>query len=232
MHFSEKAFENAALRTKVSRIILLIVIITALPSVYLTYRIVEKSIFETNANLFLRREFKFKNTFILNRSVKYEKGVREIDLVIFGDTLSSSKCDSLKNRLPFYNIGGTKLSIHQGINAQGQIDFEQVKASILEEVLNEKNFREKRTEDSVTQDKHVFEAPLPDIKSELKALIPDIVEYSINKSVVKSIDTVQTDTVILFLAKFSKPISRTEKLKLTNWLKSRLQTDSIKLFIE
>ena len=232
LHFSEKAFENAALRTKVSRIILLIVIITALPSVYLTYRIVEKSIFETNANLFLRREFKFKNTFILNRSVKYEKGVREIDLVIFGDTLSSSKCDSLKNRLPFYNIGGTKLSIHQGINAQGQIDFEQVKASILEEVLNEKNFREKRTEDSVTQDTHVFEAPLPDIKSELKALIPDIVEYSINKSVVKSIDTVQTDTVILFLAKFSKPISRTEKLKLTNWLKSRLQTDSIKLFIE
>jgi hypothetical protein len=40
-------------------------------------------------------------------------------------------------KLPLYSLEGTKLIIHQGLNAKQEVDLAQIKASILEEVFTE-----------------------------------------------------------------------------------------------
>ncbi len=62
MKLPKKAFEDKKREQRVMRYILSVIIITALPSIYLTYKIVDKSIFESNANSFVKNEFHFKNT--------------------------------------------------------------------------------------------------------------------------------------------------------------------------
>lgn len=84
----------------------------------LAYRIVQKSIFETNASQFVRREFQFKNTYIVNKVFRYEDDIREIDLFLLGDDISKTQIDSLNNKLNQYHLNNTKLIIHQGLSAR------------------------------------------------------------------------------------------------------------------
>ena len=53
LKFQKHQFSDKRLQTRVTRIIIIIVTATVLPSIYLAYRIVEKSFFETNARQFL-----------------------------------------------------------------------------------------------------------------------------------------------------------------------------------
>jgi DNA replication protein DnaD len=70
-----------------------------------------------------------------------------------------------------------------------------------------------------------------DIRNELKALYPDINSFSISKEIINQIDNMKSDTVSLFVADFSKDLSKSQMGTLRNWLKSRIKADSLRLFI-
>lgn len=103
---------------------MVIVSIAVLPSIYLAYGIVDKSIFENNAQQFINDQFQFKNTQVVNKSLKYNssKG-NEIDLLLIGYELSQRKIDTIRSKLKDYKLKNTKLQIRQGLNAKQEIDF-------------------------------------------------------------------------------------------------------------
>lgn len=229
LHFHKKEFENPARKTKVIRYIVLIVLLTALPSIYLAYTIVQKSIFETNAALFVRREFRFENTYIVNKVFRYDDGVREIDLLLLGDDISKETIDTLNNKLKQYRLGNTRLIIHQGLNARKQLDFAQIKASILQGVLDKQ--QELLTADHKTSSSNSADT-FPDLVGELRILYPDIVEYSLSYVYVKRIDTLKVDTVALFFSSWRKTIKKEDTSKLRAWLKSRIKNSHITLAVK
>lgn len=229
MKLPKKAFEDKKREKRVMRYILSVVLITALPSIYLAYKIVDKSIFESNANRFVKNEFHFKNTHVINKAFKYDNGKKEIDLLLIGEDLSPATIDSLKVKLKKYSISDSQLTISQGMNAKQQIDFSQIKASILEDVFAKQATKGKGRD--TTRVANISAGVFPDIKSELKALYPTINAYSITKVTVSAIDTTLADTVILFVGDFQKPFQRSEQYKFKNWLKSRLaiKSDSLQV---
>ena len=93
LKFKRKYFEDKSYEKKVSRYILIIAIITALPSIYLAYGIVDKSIFESNAKRFVREQFQFKNTQVVNRTFVYKPDANEIDLLLIGYELPPATID-------------------------------------------------------------------------------------------------------------------------------------------
>ncbi|WPQ62558.1 TIGR00341 family protein [Chitinophaga sancti] len=222
IHFEDKGYEK-----KVSRYILLTIIITILPSIFMAYRIVDKSIFENNARSFLREEFNFKNTQIVNRSFLYNPKGNEIDLLLIGRDLSPETIDSIKGKMKKYHLKNTKLSVRQGLNAKQEIDFTQIKASILEDVFK----RDSAIKEKVTVSSY-SEKQLPDIREELKSLYPEIKYYTLSNVVFHSMDSLRNDTLTLVIAKFVKPIRKIDANKLQNWLKQRLEADSIKLIVQ
>ncbi len=225
LRFGKKHFEDSETEKKVSRYIMIVVAIAVLPSIYLAYGIVDKSIFENNANRFVNEQFQFKNTQVVNKTFKYSSEGNEIDLLLIGYELSKGNIDSIRGKLESYRLKETRLNIRQGLNAKQEIDFSQIKASILEDV-----FKKDSTTQQVDQ-VSILDRTLPDIRSELKALYPEMTNYTASNVVVEVLDKPERDTLTMVVADFSKPVNSTDRAKLSKWLKSRLKADSLRLLI-
>ncbi len=223
MRFSKKQLTDTVRQKKVTRYIWIIVFITTLPSIYLAYRIVDRSIFETNAQRFIKEQFNFANTQVVNKSIKYTSQGNEIDLLLIGNILSQDRIDSLKKSMASYSLANSKLIIHQGLNAKREIDLSQIKASILEEEF--KNDSLSRT--SAAQNG----SELPDIGPELKTLYPEISAFTINNVVVTNIGSARNDTVTLMVADLNRKMQNTDQRKLKAWLKTRLNADSVRVLV-
>ncbi|MBZ4190552.1 TIGR00341 family protein [Niabella beijingensis] len=226
LNFRKVQFENQSYGKKVSRYILLIVTAAVIPSIYLAYKIVDKSIFETNAQTFVNDQFRFKNTQVVNKTFRYRSDSSEIDLLLIGKNLPQFTIDSISQKLKQYRLKDAKLVVRQGLDAKQEIDFSQIKASILEDV-----FKQDSARNSVVQE-HTSSTELPDLRPELKALYPSLTYYTGSRSIIYRTDTLATDTLTLFVANFSKLPTRDERFKMQQWLKQRLQTDSVKLIIQ
>lgn len=231
MKLPKKAFEDKDREKRVMKYILSVVLLTSLPSIYLAYKIVDKSIFESNASRFLKNEFHFKNTHVINKAFKYENGKKEIDLLLIGEELPKEAIDSLKTKLAKYRIADSQLSISQGLNAKQQIDFSQIKASILEDVFAKQNADGSNKDNSQNMGSS---NGFPEIKNELKALYPAISAYTITKTTIRSVDTTRIDSIILFIGNFQKPLPKNERYKFKNWLRSRLviKSDSLQVIVK
>ncbi|MCF3107348.1 TIGR00341 family protein [Niabella sp. CC-SYL272] len=226
LNFRKVQFENQSYGKKVSRYILLIVTAAVIPSIYLAYKIVDKSIFESNAQTFVNDQFRFKNTQVVNKTFRYRSDSSEIDLLLIGETLPRPVIDTISQKLKQYRLKDAKLVVRQGLDAKQQIDFSQIKASILEDV-----FKKDSVQNSAVE-AHTSTQDIPDLRAELKALYPGLTYYTGSRSIVYRTDTLATDTLTLFVANFLRTPTRDERLKMQQWLKERLQTDSVRLIVQ
>jgi uncharacterized membrane protein len=224
MKFHKKHFEDKAYEKKVRRYILLITLVTVAPSIYLAYRIVDRSIFESNAKSFIQNELTFSDTQVISKNFKYSRKGNEIDLLLLGKQLDATKIDSLRAKLPAYKLDSTKLVIRQGLNAKNELDISQIKASILESVYQGDSVKSVNTTKLTTE--------IPDLRQELKTLYPQLVSYSIDNILVKRLDVNRQDTITLAVANFGTAFPQKEKERLRLWLKSRVKADSLRLLIE
>lgn len=225
LKFHKRKFEDKAYEKRMHRYMLILVLITAAPSVYLAYRIVDKSIFENNAAAFIKKEMNYKYTQVISKNYSYNPEGSEIDLLLLGDTLEKTQIDSLTKKLPKYKLKGTKLKIRQGLNAKNELDMTQIKASILEAVYQNDSTRKK------SKAHNDLDRPIPDIATELRSLYPSLNDYTINNVVIKNLQAKRLDTVTLAVMNFQIQPAANERSKLQSWLKSRIKTDSLQLII-
>jgi len=172
--------------------------------------------------LFVKEQFRFKNTQVVNKQYTYNSKQNAIDLLLIGYELPESEIDSIRQRMEKYDLRGTKLIIRQGLNARQEIDFSQIKASIIEDVFERDSIRE--------QAQPIGEQSIPDILDELTALYPTIRSYSASRVIQRKISG--NDTLTLIVAEFAKPVKTADRIKMQMWLKTRLDADSLKLVLE
>lgn len=228
LHFHKKEFSNPEVEKRVSRYMLAIVALTVLPSIYLAYRIVQKSIFESNAEKFIEAEFHFAKTQVVTRKYKFDGKARSIELLLVGQPVAEATLDSIEHKMDSYKLKNAKLIVFQGLDAKQKIDLSAIKASVLEELYATGSLRD--TPDTSGESK--LDKVLPDLQNEFKALYPELVHYSLAQTIFYLADSSRTDTLTLFTGKFSHPVSTKEKAKLASWIKERVDTDSVKIVIE
>ncbi len=227
LRFHKIEFETKVIERRRSRYIWAIVIITILPSIFFAYRIVQRSIFETNAKNYVQKEFRFNRTQVINRDYKINGSKKTIELLLVGEELPQTLLDSLKQRLSVYHLDSTKLIVHQGLNASQEIDLAQIKASILEDV-----FKKEKLKDTLAVKLPKIALSIPDLRGEFKSLYPEMKSYSLSQSIVHSLDSSRLDTLTLLTARFSKRFPNSERDKLQKWLKLRVKSDSVKVVVE
>lgn len=227
MKFKRRSFEDAAQRRRVGRYIFFTTVLTILPSLYLTYGIVNKSLFENAADQFVKEQFHFKNTQVVARTFRYDSKKPQIDLLLIGQELPAMTIDSLQNNLKKYRLDNTKLIVRQGWNAKQEIDFSQIKASIMEDVFaRDSIINSSQSPGGLNAEQHI-----PDLLEELKALHPDLLSYSAT-TVIERSEKAGNDTLTLVVMDLNKPLQAREHEKLRRWLTTRIQADSVKLVIE
>lgn len=223
LNFHKKEFVNKNAEKRVIRSIWIIVVLTIVPSIYLAYKIVQKSIFENNSKNFITTEFKFPRSQVISRNFRIDGSKKTIELLIVGQELSNNDIDSLKKRMPLYGLDSVRLIVHQGLNAKHEIDIAQIKASVLEEVFK-----------SDLHDTEIGDNGAPDIngsdlKNEMKILFPQVETFSLSPAVFTHLDSARTDTLMLLTAKFSERMSSEKEESLRKWMKERIKADSVRL---
>lgn len=226
MGFHKREYENEAKRRRMNRNMVIVVLLTVAPSIWLAYRIVQKAFFENAAQTFVSKEFNFQNTQVISKNFVYESKHPRIELLLIGRPLDTPTITELKTRMKSYHLGNAKLVVRQGLDAKQEIDFSQIKASIFEDVF--------RHTDSIYERQNVAQPPPPDaaidLKPELAALYPQIVSYSISWASFMTTDsTKRSDSVRLIVANSGAAMTTKDLNRMEEWLRSRFAGDSVQL---
>lgn len=242
LRFKERTFVNDAIKIKVKRYVTAIIVVTLLPSVWLTFTMVRDSYFVNSANNFINNEFVFPNAQVLKKDAGVRHGKKYIKITLIGGKINT---DSLRiamtKRLDENRwLRGTQLIIQQGvaINEDNRLDSKEISSSMFNEIYADNQKRIARQGEQIDSLKAVlareseFERLSTQLAPEIKILFPKVKDIALSRNVFCTIKSGKTDTVNLAIVRLNGMMSNTEKKKLTEYLEVRSEVKTIELRIE
>ena len=235
MHFQRKEFVDKKREKTVRKYIILIVVLTMCPAVYLTFGIIKSTFYETAANHFINTELNFENTQVLDKKISYEH--REIRVVLIGPEVPEASIALARSKMKQYKLEETKLVVLQGMNNDA-MDISSIRAMIMEDFYKNSEQRLQEQQKKISS----LEKNLEKYKSydemsrtiipELKVLYPSVTTVSISHTLETTVDLLKTDTIALAVLKFTRHPSESEKRKITEWLQARVGAKKLRLITE
>ncbi|MFA7351109.1 MAG: DUF389 domain-containing protein [Methylotenera sp.] len=232
---SHKLFVDEKTETRVSRVLTAIVLLTLLPSVYLAVKLVKEEVFSSRARTFISKELTFEQAHLTERSITPAK--RQIEVALIGDLISHEKLKDIEARLMSYGLDHTKLLVHQ--SKDNTVDVTALKSNIVSELykdnlhaLDEKNKTIQNLQAEL-QGISANKAMWRNISAELHAQYPQIREVLFSEAVRWKVDDDKADgkQIVLNITASSK-LSNSDRYRIIEWLKVRIQTDSIRLVVD
>ena len=217
LKFPFKHLPDEKAEKKSKRIIIAIVVVTLLPSIYFGYDIVKNDKFIKEANRFIETEAIFPGDYLLKKTIDEKE--KSIELIFGGNEIKPAEIEKLKNKLKNYELEGTNLEIKQGF-AYLKEEKKLNQVNPLSDVLAQK---EKELEimnnkiDSIRTDSLNY----IQLIKEAKTIYPDLKNISISPIVSADNYSVADSLVIAYL-QTAKPMIKSERAKLQNWLKAKL----------
>lgn len=86
-------------------------IIVIVPSVILVWKLQQESAFRARALSFIKREFRFPNSFVVGHEVLFDWGQQKIMLEMIGEALSEEQIELINEKLKRYSIDPNALEI-------------------------------------------------------------------------------------------------------------------------
>lgn len=232
---SHKLFVDEKTETRVSRVLTAVVLLTLLPSVYLAVKLVKEEVFNSRARTFISKELTFEQAHLTERSINPAK--KQIEVALIGDLISHEKLKDIEARLMLYGLDHTKLLVHQ--SKDNTVDITALKSNIVSELykdnlhaLDEKNKTIQNLQAEL-QGISANKAMWRNISAELHAQYPQIREVLFSEAVQWKVGDDNTDgkQIVLNITASSK-LSNSDRYRIIEWLKVRIQTDSIKLVVD
>jgi len=236
LKFPQINFIDLKLEKKIKRYVYLILIFTIIPSIYLGYNIVQKSIFENKINLFIKNEINSNKQQILKKSISFEK--RRLELLYTGKSLTEEETNQLKQKLNSNYITNIEL-VFKHATESGGIDVTSLKTGIIEELykknlelLEEKDLEIQTLQEELNLLKNKI--PVEEIAKELKVQYPDIEKISITKGEVTSFKErdIQNTNISLIIIYSKKKISKIERKKIIDWLSIRTKENQLEVLFQ
>lgn len=238
LKFKPHAFMNRDVELKIKRYIYIVVAITVIPSIFMGYGIVTKSYREQNARLFIKNEVAFPGTYIVSRNIDMKSKNGQIELGLMGKYIEADLIALLENKLPQYNLYGTKLNIIQGLKDSVVFDVNTLKTSVLQDLYADNKremYRKEVVIDSLERKLLWIKQsaiPLDDIAQEAVAIFPGLKEFSVFKGKLYKTETNVSDTVAFAFVSFKNKTNNAELNKISVWVKARLKVNTVKVINE
>lgn len=237
LKFKKSAFVDSLVERRVRRSILIVVIITVIPSLVMAYNIVNHSIFERNAKRFIDDELNFENTQIVSKNISYKGGKSMIEVFLLGETVEPKLIEKVKSKLKKYGLVDTEVKIRQGINSE-KVDINTLRTGVIEDLYRKNEELIKNKDAKITLLENELSRlksesfPVEDISKEIKALNNNLSEFTMNKSILTDLAKQKTDTLAFAYARFKKKPSPSEVNKLKKWLSARTKYENIRLVVQ
>jgi uncharacterized hydrophobic protein (TIGR00271 family) len=216
-------------RTRLNRVITIVILITIIPSIYFGYGLVQNEKFTENATKFIRNVSIFEGNYLIKNEVIPDK--KSIVLVYGGSTLNEEQKIIIKEKAKEFELENAKLDIKQGFSLDEvmnkQSEYENLKGEINKLNLMLKD--SKKRADSIVNKPFIGKQLLHEVKS----LYPQIIgcSYSDTYSFSDTLDIPsKTSIVVLSWKKFK--FKDSDKEKINNWFKKRLNSESVFVYYD
>lgn len=245
LKYPTKQFVDEQREQKVKRYITIFVILFIMPSLYIAFNLVQKSVFEREAGVFITENFVFDNAQVINKTITSEGDLRRIEVALIGQPVPQETIALLQKKIENNpRLENAELIVRQGAIQEG-LDMETVqmmnqslKSGIIEDLYkrNEEALQSKDAKIDVLQKEIVKlrsrELPITDIATELKAQHPNVSEFTLTVNPMVNLQKNVTDTVTFAYVRFKSKPQASEPERLENWLKARTKADSLRMVIQ
>ena len=236
--YHQKEYPSSDVERRVRNTIWLAVLIVVVPSSYLGYQIVLKTIFEQSAKRFVSNECNFQYRQVINYTARFNRQRSTLELSLVGEPLPKDSIDLLRAKMPGYGLGNANLFVKQGNFKDSDIDVDALKTTLADQVIQYSQATISRKDHTIDSLRRYIDLtqtsslPVADLRNELKTLMPDVQTFTAARSLVMNARSNKPDTVMLVYARFSRRHTSAEKRRIERWLKSRTKSKKIKLLVE
>ncbi|GAB3569576.1 TIGR00341 family protein [Spirosoma luteolum] len=133
--YHQKAYATPEIERRIRTTIWLAVLVVVVPSSYLGYQIVRKTIFEQEAKRFVTRECNFQFRQVVSYNARFNRNQSTLELTLVGEPLPADSIALLKARMLPYGLDHTQLVVRQGSFKDAEIDVDALKNTITDQVI-------------------------------------------------------------------------------------------------
>lgn len=236
--YHQKEYPSESIERRVRTTIWAAVLIVLLPSTYLGYQIVRKTIFEQAAKRFVTNECDFQYRQVINYVARFNRQQSTLELTFVGEPLPADTLNMLRSKMPAYGMGEARLVIRQGNLKNEDVDVNAITTTVTDQVIKYSQASIARKDRIIDSLRHYIEhsgsagVPVADLRNELKTLMPDVQTFTASNALLMNATSNRPDTVMLVYAKFSRRHSRAERRRIERWLQNRTKSPRVKLIVE
>lgn len=236
--YHQKEYPTSEVESRVRHTIWLAVLIVVVPSSYLGYQIVRKTIFEQAVKRFVTNECNFQYRQVINYAARFNRNHSILELSLVGEPLPADSINLLRAKLPAYGLQEANLVVRQGNFKDAEIDVDAIKNTVTDQVIKYSQSSIARKDQIIDSlRRHIEQAqttqlPVADLRNELKTLMPDVQTFTATNSLIMSATSEKPDTVMLVYARFSRKHTTAERNRIQRWLQRRTKSKRIKLIVE
>ena len=226
MKFHQKELpDNIAKKSR--RLILAIIIITIIPSVFLTYNVFTSNTLRRNVNVFIKEEFNLIGTQAISHELDMDN--KTLKVAIMGNDLTPNEITHIEDKMRKYHIDEFKLKIIQGVQTDSIIrnnnynNSSKYQGQLSEQIITIKNLQEQINQYKQYQD------ITKEIEPEAKLLFKNIK----NTMVVNCAEdnSPQKKAVAIVELVPDNKNNKTDIPLLKQWLTQRINADSLRIII-
>ncbi len=235
LQFREVSFISPEIKKKANTLIAVFVIAMVIPSVYIARTLVLETLFLKKVDNYISTVFDFPTTEVLKYDCKLDQGNQQLVVSLVGELLDANTISHLKKQLETFDLTEVELVVKQGPKS---LKAEDIKSQVLEEFLTRNLDSLQSKEDQINYLKNELlttqkeELPMNRISKEAGKFDVNIKELCIQKAVYYDQNGQPVDTVHLALTKYSKKPKTKEVKRFEDWLKERLEADSVRVVVE
>ena len=229
--YEKKVFIDKTRERNVKRLMMIITLVTFIPSVVIGFHMVRVSLFEAVADKYVAQVFNFPHTRVIECNKHYAHGSKasQIELLLIGEPLGDEVIENARAQLAGYGLEHTELIVRQA-NTEDRIDVASLQQS-YQELLEEKNRRIDEMSAQLSRYR-VSDVEVNDVSREIGSLMENVQAVSLTKGITFDVAGTPRDTMLVCVVTRKDPARPLDETTLRNWLRIRTKVDNVKLFVE
>lgn len=235
MKFPKKEFMDPRREKRVKTYITIFTILTIVPSVYLAYNIVTRTLWEKGVTQFMTTELDLPRTQVITSNLNYRADSSTVEVTLIGERLSDEDIEILQNKLGAFKLSNTYLKVKQ--SGDTGTDMNILRSDILKD-LYERNELQIQNKDQriALLERELAEygqssQMVMDLAREAKVNHGDLESFTLNRTIMADLDDQRQDTLLIAFAKFKKKPNSDEVAKFQEWLQLRTKADTVALIV-
>lgn len=236
MRFRKQTMINKRREKQVHRYITTIALLTIVPSLFITFHIVQQTIYEKRVQQFIHEALVFDNTQVIDHSIDLSE--HNIRVMLFGEEVDSAQIEEARKLLPAYRLDGSTLQVVQASANTKNVE--------LQTLITKQSREKERSAEllSIAENKtHKVEQKLaayqePEVLArtilpELQLLFPQVAALSMSMGATVSL----TDSALseakehIAVVQTVKPMQRTNVRLMRDWLRQRTAYPELRIVV-